>query len=211
MAMHDLKTWPESFFAVKCGEKTLEIRLDDRGFAVGDTLRLRLYDPAQARFLGDMVDRTVTHILPGGQFGLEPGYVALSLGEADLIEEVIGRAEQACRYVEKHQNWEDDGEGNRYRDGFEVACAVCEEAIRPHVERHIGARNRNPKAPPVSASAASAEAVAERQAMDDAPGYPDRRPIVDWTGVREHRGRATPVAGCGCICCFSATLLWRAK
>lgn len=53
-----------------------------------------------------------------------------------LIQLVIERAEQACRYVLKHQEFEGDGP---YRDGFEVACEVCERAIAEHVRRHIEA------------------------------------------------------------------------
>lgn len=38
---HDLKTAPEHFEAVWSGAKTAELRKDDRGFSVGDVLRLR--------------------------------------------------------------------------------------------------------------------------------------------------------------------------
>lgn len=38
---HKLKTDPEVFRATINGSKTYELRKDDRGFAVGDTLTLR--------------------------------------------------------------------------------------------------------------------------------------------------------------------------
>jgi hypothetical protein len=41
--IHDLKCWPEPFAAILSGEKRHEIRRDDRGFKVGDVLRLREY------------------------------------------------------------------------------------------------------------------------------------------------------------------------
>jgi hypothetical protein len=41
---HKLKTWPEFFKAILAGDKTFEIRKDDRGFKVGDTLRLLEFD-----------------------------------------------------------------------------------------------------------------------------------------------------------------------
>jgi hypothetical protein len=45
MQLHTLKTWPDQFTAVADGSKTFEVRYDDRGFAVGDLLRLAEWDP----------------------------------------------------------------------------------------------------------------------------------------------------------------------
>lgn len=42
---HDLKTWPEYFHDIFCGEKTFEFRKDDRGFSVGDVLNLKEFIP----------------------------------------------------------------------------------------------------------------------------------------------------------------------
>lgn len=41
MTTHELKTWPEYFGPIANGYKTFEVRRDDRGFEVGDHLRLR--------------------------------------------------------------------------------------------------------------------------------------------------------------------------
>lgn len=41
---HDLKTWPAYFQRVWNGEKTFEIRLDDRGYQKHDTVTLREFD-----------------------------------------------------------------------------------------------------------------------------------------------------------------------
>lgn len=50
MATHRLKTWPEPFAAVETGEKTHEIRADDRGgYAIGDVLVLQEYEPPRRR------------------------------------------------------------------------------------------------------------------------------------------------------------------
>lgn len=78
---HELKTWPIHFQAVETGRKTFEVRNNDRGFKVGDTLILREYSPTYEYFTGARCERTVTHILAGGQFGIEPGYVVMSLSE----------------------------------------------------------------------------------------------------------------------------------
>jgi len=41
VATHYLKEWPRFFEAVASGDKTFEVRRDDRGFEVGDMLVLR--------------------------------------------------------------------------------------------------------------------------------------------------------------------------
>jgi hypothetical protein len=53
-----------------------------------------------------------------------------------IIDAVIERAEQACRYALKHQNFDSDTEPG-YRNGWEVAASVCEGSIRYNVMRHI--------------------------------------------------------------------------
>ena len=81
--LHELRTWPEHFAAVLDGSKPYEVRVDDRGFAVGDLVRLAEYEPPRAgdlgHFTGREVTRRVTHVLAAGTFGLRPGYVALGL------------------------------------------------------------------------------------------------------------------------------------
>lgn len=88
--VHDLKCWPEPFAAVLAGEKTVEIRLNDRDYRAGDRLILREFDPGlrsqgegQVEHIGKFTGRAcavdVTHVLAGGQFGLDVDYVALSV------------------------------------------------------------------------------------------------------------------------------------
>ncbi len=86
MTEHILKTWPEYFDAVASGQKTAELRNDDRGYAVGDTLILREFEPAErldskwpdGRWTGRECRATVTHITRGDAW-LQPGIVALSI------------------------------------------------------------------------------------------------------------------------------------
>lgn len=59
-----------------------------------------------------------------------------------LIDLVIERAEQACRYALKHQNFDSDTDPE-FRSGWEVGASVCEGAIRSHVLQHIEADWRN--------------------------------------------------------------------
>jgi len=43
--MHELKTWPHFYRAIIVGEKTFEIRKNDRDFKVGDTLVFKEFYP----------------------------------------------------------------------------------------------------------------------------------------------------------------------
>ena len=47
--VHQLKTWPQYWDAVQRGEKTFEVRKDDRGFQRGDILELQR---CKERYLG---------------------------------------------------------------------------------------------------------------------------------------------------------------
>lgn len=85
-----LKIWTEYFDAVASGKKTVELRNDDRGFAVGDTLILREWQPSTEDIMNTMEGKSadgttgrecrvvVTHITRGEAW-LQPGIVALSI------------------------------------------------------------------------------------------------------------------------------------
>ncbi len=89
MTEHKLKCWPVYFDAVASGEKNFEVRRDDRGFQKDDILDLRRFDPkTQSDWDFEhlpgafpSIRKRITWILTGGQFGIEPGYVVLGLGE----------------------------------------------------------------------------------------------------------------------------------
>lgn len=84
--IHILKTWPIYFDAVKRGEKTFEVRRDDRGFQKGDIVVLKRFDPTRAEILQEnapTMEFRIGWILAGGQFGVEPGYVVMSLHSND--------------------------------------------------------------------------------------------------------------------------------
>lgn len=80
MKEHSLKCWVNYFDAIERGEKTFEVRRNDRGFVKGDVLILERFSPALG-YLDKSVRRTVTYILHGGQFGIEPGYVVMGLAD----------------------------------------------------------------------------------------------------------------------------------
>lgn len=87
MVRHYLKIWPEFFAALMSGEKTFELRKDDRGgFAVGDILELREFDPTTKAYTGADAIRFVTYVLChraeagcAATFGLMPGYVIMGV------------------------------------------------------------------------------------------------------------------------------------
>lgn len=92
---HELKTDPFVFEAVYEGEKTYEIRFNDRGFALGDKLVLKetVYSGDEMKrgspleFTGRELFKTVSHILTG--YGLKEGWCILSFKSE--INNVIGR------------------------------------------------------------------------------------------------------------------------
>lgn len=75
---HNLKTWPEYYQAVCKGEKTFEIRKNDRDFKVGDTLILKEYNPEKQCYTGDNIRVEVTYILDKKPF-VPDGYVCMGI------------------------------------------------------------------------------------------------------------------------------------
>lgn len=94
MPTHTLKTWPPHFTAIWDGIKRAELRRDDRGYAVGDVLRLHEWDPTMYEwaindgstdraatafaYSGRTVIARITHIVANGPW-LAEGYVMLSI------------------------------------------------------------------------------------------------------------------------------------
>lgn len=80
---HELKCWPEPFWAICSGNKSFEVRPNDRKYQVGDTLNLREYVPEKQSYTGISKTVIVTYILNGGQFGIENNYVIMSIHARD--------------------------------------------------------------------------------------------------------------------------------
>lgn len=98
---HELKCHPNEFDAILRGDKTVEMRLNDRDYQTGDTLHLREYDPTvvpepqtpkglaplplpPGKLYGDPytgrdVRLIVTHILYGDAFGVSEKWCAMSI------------------------------------------------------------------------------------------------------------------------------------
>lgn len=73
---HELKILPAYFDAVYDGRKKFEVRFNDRGYQVGDTLILREYEKGQ--YTGRVVEKKVTYVLENS-IGTEPHYCILSI------------------------------------------------------------------------------------------------------------------------------------
>jgi ASC-1-like (ASCH) protein len=86
MKTHYLKTWPPYFERIKNGQKTFEVRKNDRDFQVGDTAILNEFNPKTQEFTGDEVIRIITYVLHGGQFGIESGFCVFGLSNVDNFQ-----------------------------------------------------------------------------------------------------------------------------
>ncbi len=64
---HRLKIWPRYFKAVCEGKKTFEVRVNDRGYQVGDVLELQEWCPINKEYTGKSVTKEVTYILYGSE------------------------------------------------------------------------------------------------------------------------------------------------
>ena len=78
MQIHELKTLPEYYGAALSGAKPFELRKNDRGYRVGDVVRLKEYDGEE--YTGRELVRRITYLLEGPVYGLEAGWCILGLG-----------------------------------------------------------------------------------------------------------------------------------
>lgn len=77
--VHELKIWKEYFDEVFMGRKTFEVRKNDRNFRKGDILILKEWDNEKQEYTGRQMARCIYYILNGGQFGVENGFVVMSI------------------------------------------------------------------------------------------------------------------------------------
>lgn len=75
--VHELKTWPEYWEPISIGNKTFEIRLNDRNYKVGDYLQLSEFEPGKG-YTGRSLVVKVTYILSVMPFVPE-GYVCMGI------------------------------------------------------------------------------------------------------------------------------------
>ena len=76
---HELKLNEEFFGDVLTGNKTFEVRKNDRDYKKGDSLKLLSYNPKTSKYIGGEAIRKITYILHGGSWGIESGYVVIGM------------------------------------------------------------------------------------------------------------------------------------
>src|SRR5574343_129180 len=87
---HDLRSLPAAFSELVNGTKTFEMRVDDKPYTVGDTLRLREW--VDESYTGRTVTKRVSHTLRDMDF-LPKGFVLMALVDVntnitDLIDDM---------------------------------------------------------------------------------------------------------------------------
>lgn len=75
--IHNLKILPMYFEEVRLGNKTFELRKNDRPYNVGDTLILKEFDGND--YTKRELTREITYILQGGNYGLDKDYCILGM------------------------------------------------------------------------------------------------------------------------------------
>lgn len=74
--IHELKILPEYFQAVLDGDKTFEIRKNDRNYKVGDRLILKEYEPVDGDFTNREESKVISYITDYAQV---ENYIVMSL------------------------------------------------------------------------------------------------------------------------------------
>lgn len=77
--IHEVKILPKYFEQVQSGAKTFEYRKDDRGYKVGDIIKLMEYEPESDTYTGNCLEAEITYILKGGELNIPTGYAILSI------------------------------------------------------------------------------------------------------------------------------------
>ena len=95
---HNLKTLPIYFNRVWSGEKKFEIRKNDRGFQVGDTLKLEEWTEKDG-YTDRSIECDIKYVLYDFE-GLKDGYVALGF-EIELINNINKKSDRFLIYDKK--------------------------------------------------------------------------------------------------------------
>jgi len=84
---HELKCRPEYFARIETGQKTFEIRKNDRDFQVGDILILKEFDPAVGWPDHGAYESIRAEVVYMTAFAQQDGYVVLGIKVIPTVEE----------------------------------------------------------------------------------------------------------------------------
>lgn len=82
--IHDLKILPEYFESIIAGDKTFEVRLNDRNYKKGDLLLLKEWSNDEG-YTGRKTIKSIGYIFYGGQYGIEETYCVFGLKKAIFV------------------------------------------------------------------------------------------------------------------------------
>ena len=124
---HELKCWTGPFAEVMAGRKRHEIRKDDRGFQLGDTVCLIEWDEHAGCATGRRAYFTIGHVSHG--WGLPNDLCVFTL----LEEKESGRWASRLNFV--HREYDVDGSGTESGDSLDVIEAEVRGALLKMRER----------------------------------------------------------------------------
>lgn len=128
---HELKIWPEYYDAVQDGSKPFEIRIDDRGFAVGDILWFREFDPKLVvpSYTGREMRwmHTISYIVKGA-CGLPSNIAVLGLHTRPTPAPAVGRPERP-KHMTDNVGSVTAWEYLRHIEALEAYCTALEKRL----------------------------------------------------------------------------------
>lgn len=90
MTEHRVKTWPTFFSDVVSGKKKFELRVDDRGYAVGDYFVHEEWSPMSKEYSGQVFNQKIVYIVRWedvpSSWGLKEGWCILGLETVGMTQ-----------------------------------------------------------------------------------------------------------------------------
>jgi len=86
--VHHVKSWPQYFRAITTGQRTHDLRRNDRDYKVGDTMILEEFNPTTQAYTGHKCEVEITSITSMSQpcavssEALDPAFCILSIRRA---------------------------------------------------------------------------------------------------------------------------------
>ncbi len=98
--LHELKTWPRYFERITSGQKSFELRKNDRDFQPGDAVLLREFDPDTMYFTGKQIHCRITYVM-SAMDGLLKDYCIFSFEDLRYEEVPRERFYALCPNLQK--------------------------------------------------------------------------------------------------------------